>query len=112
MKGKNRAIEGLFAEGANPEMKENLMLFGQFVGDWDILQDRSLQPDGTWTATRGELHWGWILDGRAVQDVWMWIDEKTGKLIPEGTTVRFYDRRMTRGTASGSLQTRELSKLS
>jgi len=86
-----RAIEGLLAEGANPEMREKMMLFGQFVGDWDILDDRSLQPDGTWTTTRGELHWGWILDGRAVQDVWMWIDEKTGKLIPEGTTVRFYD---------------------
>lgn len=88
------AIEGLLVEGPNPEMKEKLMLFGQFVGDWDILEDRSLQPDGTWTTTRGELHWGWILDGRAVQDVWMWIDEKTGKLILEGTTVRFYDAKI------------------
>ena len=67
------------------------MLFGQFVGDWDILEDRCLQSDGTWVRSRGELHWGWILDGRAVQDVWMTIDEETGRAIPEGTTVRFYD---------------------
>jgi hypothetical protein len=77
-----------------PEVKEKLMLFGQFVGDWDILEDRYLQPDGTWATSRGVLHWGWILDGRAVQDVWMSVDEKTGKAIPEGTTVRFYDSKI------------------
>jgi hypothetical protein len=87
-------IEGLLAGGANPEIKEKLMLFGQFVGDWDIVEDRSVQPDGTWTTMRGELHWGWILDGRAVQDVWMWVDEKTGKPVPGGTTVRFYDKKI------------------
>ena len=90
----NRAIKGLLAERANPEMREKLMLFGQFVGDWDIVEDRSLERDGTWTTTRGELHWGWILDGRAVQDVWMWNDEKTGKPVPAGTTVRFYDAKI------------------
>jgi hypothetical protein len=71
------------------------MLFGQFVGDWDILEDRFYHSDGTQSLeqnlSRGELHWGWILDGRAVQDVWMSIDDKTGKAIPEGTTIRFYD---------------------
>jgi len=84
-------LEGLHADGPNSENKEKLMLFGQFVGDWDILENRSLRPDGTWAITRGELHWRWILEGRAVQDVWMTIDEKTGEAIPWGTTVRFYD---------------------
>jgi len=74
------------------------MLFGQFVGDWDILEDRFYPPDATRSLernlTRGELHWRWILDGRAVQDVWMSIDEKTGKAIPEGTTIRFYDQKL------------------
>ena len=88
-------IEGLQSEGPKPELEEKLMLFGQFVGDWDILEDRFYQSDGTrnleQNLTRGELHWGWILDGRATQDVWMSIDEKTHKAIPEGTTIRFYD---------------------
>ena len=66
------------------------MLFGQFVGDWDIIDDRNLQQDGTWVHSRGELHWGWILDGRAVQDVWMTVDEGN-KSMADGTTVRFYD---------------------
>ena len=72
-------------------MKEKLSLFGQFVGDWDILENRYARPDGTWGVARGEIHWRWILDGRALQDVWMTIDEKTQKPVPDGTTVRFYD---------------------
>jgi len=84
-------IEGLHAEGPDPQLREKLMLFGRFVGDWDIIQDRYLLPDGRWVEQKGEVHWGWILDGKAVQDVWTSIDEKTGKSIAEGTTVRFYD---------------------
>ncbi len=84
-------LEGLEAQGPVEELKEKLMLFGQLVGDWDILEDRYLRPDGGWTTGTGELHWRWILGGRAVQDVWMAIDEN-GKAIPEGTTVRFYNR--------------------
>ncbi|HZW55302.1 MAG TPA: hypothetical protein VFF30_03355 [Nitrososphaerales archaeon] len=33
-------IEGLGADGPNPEFKDKLMIFGRFVGDWDILEDR------------------------------------------------------------------------
>ncbi len=86
-----RPIDGLGAKGPDPQYAEKLALFGRFVGDWDILEDRYLEPDGTWVKSRGELHWGWILGGRAVQDVWMSIDEETGRPVPEGTTVRFYD---------------------
>ena len=84
-------IQGLASQGPNSEFKEKLMLFGQFVGDWDILECRFLQTDGTWAKQRGELHWRWILDGRALQDVWGTIDEETHNFIPDGTTVRFYD---------------------
>jgi hypothetical protein len=83
-------ITGLGADGPFPELKEKLELFGQFVGDWDILEDRLYEPDGSEIVLKGELHWGWILDGRAVQDVWMFYDE-SGRAIPAGTTVRFYD---------------------
>jgi hypothetical protein len=84
-------IQGLGAQGPNPELKEKLELFGQFVGDWEIVEDRYLEADGTWLLQKGELHWRWILDGRALQDVWASWDETTGKVIPDGTTIRFYD---------------------
>ena len=87
-------IIGLEANQPFPGLKEKLALFGQFVGDWDILEDRYLQPDGTWAVSRGELHWRWILDGKAVQDVWSFTEQKTGNPIPEGTTVRFYDKKI------------------
>lgn len=66
------------------------MLFGQFVGDWEIQECRLLGTDGTWKHLRGELHWRWILRGRAVQDVWTLYDRATGELVYEGTTVRLY----------------------
>ncbi|HVP23800.1 MAG TPA: hypothetical protein VMS77_07810 [Conexivisphaerales archaeon] len=84
-------IEGLPADGPLPEMKDKLMLFGQFVGDWEVYEGRYLKPDGSWAMERGEVHWRWILEGRAVQDVWMFHDDETGEMKPAGTTVRFYD---------------------
>ena len=87
-------LPGLGAEGPISDMEQKLALFGQFVGDWDILEDRYLLPNGTWTVSRGELHWRWVLDGRALQDIWMTIDEKTHESISDGTTLRFYDSKI------------------
>ncbi len=84
-------IEGLPASGPDPELADRLALFGQFVGDWEITECRSLETDGSWSVSRGKLHWRWILEGRAVQDVWTTLDEETHRSIPIGTTVRFYD---------------------
>ena len=90
----NWRIEGLAAEGPFPEYGEKLALFGQFVGDWDIVEWRNLEADGSWTTGRGELHWRWILEGRAVQDVWSTIDKASGHPVPLGTTLRFYDSKI------------------
>lgn len=83
-------IEGLGAYEPFPKLKEKLALFGQFVGDWDIVEARYPQPDGTEVKRKGEVHFGWILGGKAVQDVWMTTDEDTHRAV-FGTTVRFYD---------------------
>jgi hypothetical protein len=89
---KFRRIEGLYADAPDASLKDKLMLFGQFVGDWDILEDRLFRPDGkTDVVQSGELHWGWILDGNALQDVWMFHDKDKHRAVPAGTTIRFYD---------------------
>ena len=85
------SIKGLVADGPDPKLKEKLMLFGQFVGDWDILEARYPQPDGTEIKRRGEIHFRWVLDGKAVQDVWMTHEENPPHVVPVGTTIRFYD---------------------
>lgn len=84
-------IEGLAADGPDPKLKDKLMLFGQFVGDWDIVLCRVLQADGSEVRMHGEVHFGWILGGTSVQDVWMGCREGSDKMTMFGTTVRFYD---------------------
>ena len=84
-------IKGLAADGPEPNLKNKLMLFGQFVGDWDIVEARYVQADGTWVKMHGEVHFGWILGGTAVQDVWMGCKEGSKEMTLFGTTVRFYD---------------------
>jgi len=87
-------IGGLGAEKPFPDYKEKLALFGQFVGDWVIEEARYPRPYGVELRSQGEIHFGWILDGRAVQDVFMSRDPDTGRAVPVGTTVRFYDPKL------------------
>jgi hypothetical protein len=88
-------IKGLNAAGPAREYAEKLMLFGQFVGDWEF--DMVLiHPDGTRLKGNGEWHFGWVLEGRAIQDVWIARDDisKPNAPITEwGTTLRSYDPR-------------------
>jgi hypothetical protein len=84
-------IKGLGSNGPYPDYSEKLMLFGQFVGDWDIVSVKSLNPSGVAFSAPGEVHFGWILEGRAIQDVWMTYDEKLKRPVPVGTTIRLYD---------------------
>jgi hypothetical protein len=86
----------LVAEGPHPAHAEALMLFGQFVGEWDF-DWAAYDEDGEQTMTeRGEWIFGWALEGRAVQDVWI-IPERGRRGRPGGpegeygTTIRFYD---------------------
>jgi hypothetical protein len=88
-------IKGLPATRPNSKLAKKLSLFGQFVGNWDILDQRFPESDKINEMRRtGEVHFNWILDGRAIQDVWGPTDPKTGKLIPVGTTLRFYDTKL------------------
>ena len=89
----------LHADGPAPEHADKLALYGQFVGDWDA-DVVTYTPDGTRHQGQGEIHFGWILQGRAIQDVWMiprLKDRKPGILsMPVagnwyGTTLRVYD---------------------
>lgn len=84
-------LKGLGADAPLDAQKENLSLFGQFVGDW-VGEATFLKDDGSEIpGGKGEVHFRWILEGRAVQDVWMSEDPSTKKMVFHGTTLRFYD---------------------
>lgn len=77
-------VNALVSPGPAADRAEKLALYGQFIGDWafDALvhKDDSSEHRG-----RGEIHFAWALDGRAIQDVW---------ILPGlfyGTTLRVYD---------------------
>jgi hypothetical protein len=84
-------IEALHVDGPTGPHAGELMRFGRFVGSWKL---RWTSSDGT-TAT-GELHFGWVLGGRAVQDVWIvpgrgQPGENQPPLAFHGSTIRFFD---------------------
>ena len=96
-------IDVLHAPGpADPAALDD---FGRLVGAWR-LDWRGLAPDGTWHRAAGELHVGWVLGGRAVQDVWIVPGRgEPGAGVPplafHGTTVRFLHRTGTGGCRPG-----------
>ncbi|MBA2285280.1 MAG: hypothetical protein H0W02_07355 [Ktedonobacteraceae bacterium] len=86
-------IEALQAPGPHPDMAENLMLFGQFVGAWDV-DVTNIAADGTRKELKGEWHFGWVLEGRAILDVWTAPRRSLrGQADPYeyGATLRFFD---------------------
>jgi hypothetical protein len=88
-------VEALHVSGPAGEHAHKLMLFGRFVGSWH-LQWSGSGPDGEPAAMAGELHFGWVLGGRAVQDIWIVPGRgEPGQGVPplafHGSTIRFYD---------------------
>ncbi len=77
-------VLALLAQGPDPELASKMNLFGQFEGHW-VMQAK-LQPEpGKFVSAEGDISFGWILNGRAMQDVWNlpgWF---------HGTTLRIYD---------------------
>ncbi|TPL05571.1 MULTISPECIES: hypothetical protein [unclassified Mesorhizobium] len=88
--------DALRSEGPNPDLAEKLNLYGRFVGAWTFDATRHLE-DGAMLTGRGEVHFGWVLEGNAVQDVWILPARDAGpspSLGPwtfYGTTLRVYD---------------------
>src|SRR5688572_33310286 len=60
----------LHAPGPDPERKSKLALYAFLVGQWELYVTL-IAEDGTTHVGNGEIHAGWVLRGRANQDVWM-----------------------------------------
>jgi hypothetical protein len=91
-------IEALHVHGPAGPTAEQLHLFGQFVGSWNVTW-AGVDAEGRTLTTRGELHFGWVLGGRAVQDIWIvpgrgLPGEGQPPLAFHGSTIRFYDPRI------------------
>ena len=81
----------LSADGPRPEHAEQLESFGRLAGSWD-LEMTALDPDGSSQNFTGEWHFGWVLEGRSVQDVLI-TRSAEGEVVGYGSTVRSFDAR-------------------
>jgi len=80
----SRFIHALHANHPASDRADRLDLYGWLIGDWEM--DAAVySDDGTRHNGAGAIHFDWVLEGRAIQDVW---------ILPGvfyGTTLRIYD---------------------
>jgi hypothetical protein len=77
-------MEALHTDRPAVDRADKMGLYGFLIGRWDMDAD-VYADDGTKHTGRGEIFAGWVLEGRAIQDVW---------ILPGvfyGTTLRVYD---------------------
>lgn len=88
--------EAIIAAGRSPEIPESADVFGWFVGDWE-LDVKIYWVDVSARQIKAEVHVTRVLDGRAVQDVWIMPrrSERTEEIDKMcnmyGTTLRIWD---------------------
>ncbi len=86
----------LEAPGRSPEIPESHDVYGWLVGSWE-LEVHDYGAGGALRRGKGEVHFGWVLEGRAVQDVWIMPprSERPANLSEirnrYGTTIRVWD---------------------
>ena len=82
-------VDILKAGGPAADRADKMALYGWLIGSWEM--DKVLYAeDGTPTRTDGESHFGWVLEGQALQDIWIWPKRPAASRM-RGTTLRVYD---------------------
>ena len=63
-------VTALRAMGPHPSLGDQARVFGRFVGTWDA-EYSELSKDGKATHSLGEAVFGWVMEGRAIQDLFI-----------------------------------------
>jgi hypothetical protein len=78
----------LLAPGREREIPQAADAYGWLIGSWELDVFR-YHPNGTITTGVGEAHFGWLLEGRAAQDVWI-MPNRSAKTVDVDRTFRRY----------------------
>ena len=87
----------LAAPGRASDIPESADVYGWLVGSWELDVRTYWAKDVSGRGLKGEAHFGWALEGRAIQDVWIMprIADRTSQLDKAlnmyGTTLRVWD---------------------
>ena len=83
-------INVLPASSPHPSLGDEARVWDRFVGAWDSDYTFFLE-DGSVRHSSGEVDFGWVMDGRAIQDIWITYPKEAGKERGIGTSLRFFD---------------------
>ncbi|MGC4024413.1 MAG: hypothetical protein QM744_04210 [Mesorhizobium sp.] len=86
---KSQFLAALDSEGPSPDRANDMALYGRFVGSWEMDTIHHL-GDGRADRATGEIHFGWVLKGRAIQDIWI-RPRRPEPSTMYGTTLRVFD---------------------
>jgi hypothetical protein len=95
-----RFADILVSHGPSPQVSAGAAaVFDWLVGDWEA-DVYDYGPGGSKRVSKGEWHFSWILEGRAVQDIWI-VPKRSDRnaTAPSdnnryGTTIRIYDPKL------------------
>jgi uncharacterized protein len=88
--------DALVSAGPSSEIPAQDRIYDPLIGSWSV-RAVDIQSDGLRHESEGEWHFAYVLEGRAVQDVWIAPMRKLrSPNMPKtsnryGTTVRFYE---------------------
>ena len=88
--GRRDMIAARESAGPHPSLGDEAKVFGRFAGTWDV-DYAEFAEDGRSTRYPGKLIGGWILDGRAFQDLFVADPRGPGEERTMGTTLRYFD---------------------
>jgi hypothetical protein len=83
-------VTALQAMGPHPSLGDQAKVFGRLVGTWDG-EYNEFSKDGKETRSSGEWIFGWVMDGRAIQDLFIIHPSAARKERYIGTTLRYFD---------------------
>ncbi|MER8433269.1 hypothetical protein [Mesorhizobium caraganae] len=82
-------LTALGSEGPPADRAKDMDLYGWLIGSWDMATVHR-RNDGTVQKMDGECHFGWVLEGRAIQDIWI-RPRRPSPSTMYGTTLRVFD---------------------
>jgi hypothetical protein len=83
-------VTALQAIGPHPSLGDRAKVFGRLVGTWNG-EYTEFSKDGKETRSSGEWIFGWVMDGRAIQDLFIIHPSAARKERYIGTTLRYFD---------------------
>jgi len=86
----HRMVATLWAAGPHASLGDQARVWDRFIGTWDA-DFGFIGDDGSVRHVPGEIQFGWVLDGRAIQDLWIGYPRDGATERSIGTSLRYFD---------------------